>query len=273
MTTLVKISSSLKKNGIFYILGLLAALSLKYHYSTAGAEDLAWMLAPVAHLVGLVGGITFEWEQSAGFVNYSHAVIIAPACAGINFLIICFCSLYFSFVSRLARPAAKCAWLGASLAFSYLVALCTNTIRILISIYLYETPIYGGWITPERVHRLAGILIYIFALVAIFLAAEGLMRHMTRTGQIPLNMKKRRTDQVTAPCLTLTRPLTWYMLITLCVPLLNGAFRGNGVEFMEHSLLVASATLIVFTISFSIMAILQKRVDISKQTKEKGADR
>jgi hypothetical protein len=160
-----------------------------------------------------------------------------------------------------------------SLALSYLVTLCTNTIRILLSIYLYGAPIYGAWITPERVHRLVGTLMYVCALVAVYLAVEGLVVRLNRSAQIPSITGGRRTDQFPAPARTLTKPFAWYMLITVFVPLLNGALRDNGTEFMEHSVLVASAALFVCTISFSIMAILKKKVDILNQTKEKGADR
>ena len=110
------VTAMLRDNVLFYAVGLLAALGLKYYYSIAGADDLGWILTPVARLAGLLGEIHFQWEPHAGFVSHSSEVIIAPACAGINFLIICFSTIYFTFVGGLRGTGVKCAWFGASLA-------------------------------------------------------------------------------------------------------------------------------------------------------------
>ncbi len=86
----------LLRNSIFYILALLIAWGLKYHYSRSGSDELAWVLAPTAGLVELISGIQFENEAHTGFVSQGSRIIIAPACAGINFLIIAFCMATFS---------------------------------------------------------------------------------------------------------------------------------------------------------------------------------
>ncbi len=65
-------------------------------------------------------------------------------------------------------------------------------------------------------------------------------------------------------------PFAWYALITVFVPLLNGAARLNGSRFAEHAALVITAWLCVFIIPVAVTAILKKRVDILNQTKEKS---
>jgi hypothetical protein len=73
--------------------------------------------------------------------------------------------------------------------------------------------------------------------------------------------------------MALRAPLAWYILVTVCDPLLNGSLHRDGSALAEHAFLVTAATLCIFTISSSIMAIQQKRVDMLKETKEKGAER
>lgn len=265
-----KVNRTLRDNGLFYLPGFLTALGLKYHYSTATAEDLGWILTPIARLVTLLSGINFHWDLHAGYVSHSHGVVIAPACAGINFLIICFATIFFTFITCLNGKLAKCSWLGVSLAAAYLVTLCANTIRIIISIYLYRAPIYGGWATPARVHELAGTLIYVSFLVAIFLAMERMMRLFKRAALSEPMITTPRAEYFLPTVLAVQVPIAWYVLITIFVPLLNGAARRNGSMFAEHAALVMVTVLFVFLVWFTIAAMFKKRVDIINKTKEKG---
>jgi exosortase K len=93
----------ISQNGMFLFLTLVLAVSLKHHYSEAGSEDLAWILRPTAWLVEHIGKIRFEEEAHTGFVNYSRRIVIASACAGVNFLIIALCMAAFSGLHHLQR--------------------------------------------------------------------------------------------------------------------------------------------------------------------------
>jgi len=272
LATYQKAERILRDNGLFYFAGFLAALGLKYHYSTAGAEDLRWILTPVARLVTLLSGINFEWQLHSGFVSHSQGVVIAPACAGINFLIICFATIFFTFVGRLSSAWAKCSWLGVSLAAAYLVTLCANSIRIIISIYLFNAPIYGGRVTPARVHELAGTLIYVCFLVAFFLAMQRLMLRCKRSAPLGEMIATAGPGRSASVARGVQIPFAWYALITIFVPLLNGAARRNGSQFAEHSALVTVTALFAFLVWLTIAVLFKKRVDISNKTKEKGED-
>jgi len=263
------ITAIIRYNGFFYAFGLLTALGLKYYYSNAAACELEWILTPVARLVGLLSGMQFQWEPAAGFVSHSREVVIAPACAGVNFLIICFATVFFTFVARLTGTAAKCRWFVVSIAAAYQVTLCANTFRIIISIYLYGAPIYDGWVTPERVHCLAGTVVYVTFLMLTFFAVELFMRRCKRPGTHgPLGVRSGATD-FSYLHRTLPVPFAWYALVTVLVPLLNGAAGRSGSRFAEHAALVTAAGLFIFIIPASVAAILKKRVDISNKTKEK----
>ncbi|RPJ08177.1 MAG: exosortase K, partial [Deltaproteobacteria bacterium] len=162
----------LLQNGLSYALGIAIAAGLKYYYSQASSEDLHWVLAPTVRLVELLGGIRFEREWNEGFINHAHRMIIGPSCAGVNFLVIAFSTLFFSFAYRLRGVRKKLLWLAISLVMAYLLALGVNAFRIMAAIHLKEVDIYGEWITPARVHRIEGTLVYFFFLFLIYLGGK-----------------------------------------------------------------------------------------------------
>ena len=72
-----------------------AAYALKRHYATASAEELGWVLAPTAALVECFTSIHFTLERGVGFMSDSRDVVIAPACAGLNYFVVAMLSLSF----------------------------------------------------------------------------------------------------------------------------------------------------------------------------------
>jgi exosortase K len=248
-----KLLTILRQNGLPYLLGITAAVALKYHYSVADAEALLWMLSPVARLVGFFSTIQFQWELYSGFVSLSHEIRIAPACAGINFMIICFSALFFPLVHRLPGRTVKISWLWLSLAVAYLATLLTNTARILISIELYGASIYGEWITPERIHRLTGTAIFLVVLVIVYLTAERLTSSPPVSG--PLTKEKNR---LFSPAV-LIAPLACYVTVTVVVPLLNGAYGRHGSPSAEHLLPVIGLSLTVLFV-FALPGLLYRLI-------------
>lgn len=255
LTKLNKGKDFLLQNGIFYILALFIAFGLKYHYSHALSDDLDWILGPTAALVGYASSIDFDKEENAGFVNREQRIIIAPSCAGVNFLIIAFCMTIFSCLHRLRRTRSKLICLGISALGSYFLAVFVNTLRIIVSIYLYEADIYNGWITPERVHRIEGIAIYFFFLCVFYLIIRKIMNHYafdvvekkkTETGK---NLKiSDYTHQVYAGL----APLIWYFLFVIIIPLINTTYQGKVPQFVEHYCVVISVCFGVFLLVFLI---------------------
>jgi exosortase K len=240
---------------LFYSVGLLAALGLKTIYSRGGSEDLKWILLPTTRLVEALSGLTFEYEKHAGFVNRAEGIIIAPSCAGINYMIIVFCSFYFSFLPRFKASGAKLAWLGCSLGLAYLVTLGANAGRIMLSILLFEADIYGGWVTPERVHRIEGTVIYFLFLLVVYLLMERGVEYWKPSKGVRRLWLDARHQALISLCLAFLVPFFWYGVITIVLPLLNGAARVEGAKFLEHSLLVFSLSLGVLVTLFSILLL------------------
>jgi exosortase K len=210
------------------IAGLIAialALGVKAFYSNAGATQLLWILAPSAWLARAAGGIDLVWEPGAGYISHAYHMVVGASCAGINFLVIAFLTLYFSFARHFS---SRMRWLASSAAIAFLAAIAANGLRIVVSAHLWNADIYGGWITPGGMHRLAGVVIYYASLLGLYLAVAA------RAG-------------VAAPKLA---PLAWYIGVSLGVPMAGRLLAGGGPGFTEHALWVGGIALALTALMF-----------------------
>jgi exosortase K len=237
----------ISQNGMFLLLACVLAVALKQHYSEDSSEDLTWILRPTAALVERISGIPFEEEAHMGFVNYSRRIVIAPACAGVNFFIVAFLMAMFRGLSHIQDKRLKWLWFAGALVGAYGLTVLVNAARIIVSIHVYEADIHSGWLTPERLHRLEGVIIYFFFLCLFYRII---------TAVCPL-MQGPQRESIEAQCvcsdslrwgLAALVPLFWYGLITLAIPLLNGAMAKDGARFAEHSAMIISGCLAVLAV-------------------------
>lgn len=194
------------------------ALGLKAFYRHAGATELLWILAPSAWLARFAGGIDLVYEPGAGFISHTYHLVVGSACAGVNFFIICFLCLYFSFAGHFS---SRLRWFVSSLLISFGATVAANGLRIFVSAHLWNADIYGQWVTAERMHRLAGIGIYYASLLALYFAIE------SRLG-------------ARAPT---TAPLFWYVGVSLGVPLAGRLFSQGTPGFAAHAAWVMAVAL------------------------------
>lgn len=246
------------KNSIFYLLALLIALGLKYHYSRAPSDGLVWILGPTAGVVEYMSGIRFEKEDGSGFVSRRHQIIIAPACAGVNFLIIAFSMTVFSGLHRFRAFGPKTFWLVISAAGAYFLTIAVNAVRIVTSIYMVTADIHTQWLTPGQLHRIEGIFIYFFALCLFYRALENTLRLCTPG---PAQTRKKWIQQDSdfiGKFHSVVVPLFWYLLVSLGIPLLNSAYHKNGSRFVEHGLVTLAVCMVVFLSVFLIQSCCRR---------------
>lgn len=208
------------------ILAMLIMLALKGHYSMATADQLGWILAPTSRLIAWLTTAHPAYESGVGYVDFAHGIIVAPACAGVNFMIMAFGLAAFHSLAWVRRLQGLAAWIMICLSGAYGYTLLVNTVRIVLSMALYGADIYGIWMTADQAHRLAGILLYIGALCLLFYALQTLSHRPNRRWGINPDIEYRRLPGWV--------PLLWYVMGTIGVPLAHALIRHRPLSFGEH---------------------------------------
>ena len=183
----------------------LYALALKQYYSTASANELRWILAPTVFIVELLSGRSFQFESYTGYMSSDHTFVIAVPCAGVNFLTTAFLMLALRRLWQARFEGVSWRFLPLSIVVAYVTTVIANAIRICVALEIQRRSIeVGGW-DANQLHRVEGIVVYFGFLMLLFVVME------------------RRL---------LMCPVIIYYVMTLGVPLVNGAFHRAG--FWEH---------------------------------------
>jgi exosortase K len=223
-----------RRNAQLFVVAL-CATAIKLHYSTAGADQLRWMLAPTTFLVELGSGARFEFEPHAGYINGDRTFLIAASCAGVNFLIASFLMLTLKRLwgSRFSGMAWR--FIPFAALCAYLTTLVANATRISVALQLRALPLGAGGLSPSQLHRLQGIVIYFGFLLLLFILDEKIGCE---------SASGKQSASLATFCRRLSPPLLVYYATTLGMPVLHGAYR-RGAEFWEHSLFVLLTPLLL----------------------------
>ena len=205
------------------IASCIAALTVvvvgKEWYRDASANDLRFILAPTAQLVSWITSHDFVYESGQGWMNTDVMFVIAPACAGINFALAAFLALTLGALAGMTSWQATAKRIALAVVLAYVGTLVVNTTRISIAVELHRADI----------HRAQGIVIYLAGLCGLYALARA------------IEGRKLQTIK------WLAVPLGAYVLITLVMPLANGAARRD--DFVRHATAVLAACLVVVTIA------------------------
>ena len=224
-----------------WVVVLLCAFALKQYYSRASANQLLWILAPTTELVELVSGTSFEFESYAGYISSDRSFLIAPSCAGVNFLIAAFLMLSARKLLRDESPGTAWRFIPAAALIAYLVTLVANTVRIVIALRLGRLPEIRG-LNPYQLHRVEGIFVYFGFLLLLFVVSEKLSEGKT-SGLLRQSFF----------------PLLVYYATILGIPLANGGYR-QGYGFWEHTAFVILIPLLLI-LPLAVFCWLRKRID------------
>lgn len=224
----------------FYLAGALLLFLTKYYYSRAEVGALDWILAPTARWAGFLGGITFQYDPDLGYVSHHFRFIIARSCSGVQFMIVVFAALLFSFLHRMTTEKRRYQWFLISAVIAFSSTVFINGIRIVLAVYLPF--VYSGRLSPERLHSMIGIVTYLIGLMVLYRTVD----HITARSNITA---RARLYQYLVPVL-------WYAFIVLFVPLLNGAYRNDG--FTEYAMMILAVCLCLAAI-YAIFTLIAKR--------------
>lgn len=245
----IQLSSDLPGRVLRCLIVLLLSFLLKRYYSSADSQGLFWILAPTARLVELFSGLSFANEPGLGWFNQLHEVVIAPSCGGVNFLIIMFCMSSFQIIFSGLRGYGLLLMAGFAGLASYGVTLFVNAVRIWLSILLYRADIYSGWLTPDAVHRIAGVTLYYLFLCFYYQLVSYILNRQAMKLQ-----SSGYGGSKSGRILLLFIPLFWYLLFSLGVPFLNRAYQQQPDLFFEHCLTVGSTSVLLSAIIVIVVA-------------------
>ena len=231
------------RRAVPYCIVIALAVALKRYYSLADAGSLVWILAPTARCVELVSGIAFTFESGTGFTNLDHRAVIAPACAGINFMIIVFCMTAFCCIGRCKRPGMRLLAVPVCFLAAYCLAVGINALRIAGAVYLYDAAVHFGWFTQERIHRLEGTTVYFAGLCGIY----ALLTSSFRAGSQECRRFWQKMEVNASPIRVwrFLTPTAWYLAVTLAIPLVLGKYSFYRGELVEHGLFVCMIPMVI----------------------------
>lgn len=227
-----------------YLLKWIAVLSIavgsKFYYSNADVNELRWILAPTAVLVEWVTWSSFSFESYAGYMNREHTFLIAASCSGVNFLIAAFLMLS---LSRLWNdPSARWSLLPKAGVLAFLATIVANTVRISVAMQLQDLEPMVAWLDEEGSHRLLGIVVYFGSLLLLFVLVGD--RHPG---------ERLFPADGTSLFRRFLWPLCIYYLVTLGIPIANGALLSNG-SFWRHSLFVLLTPILLIAMITALRA-------------------
>jgi exosortase K len=206
--------------------------AMKRYYTAATVDELQWILGPTATLVTALTGVGFEWEPGQGYLSRERFFLIAKACAGINFMIAAFGMMAIVRGRRVTSCRAAAGILLMCVLASYSAAVCVNAARIAVAMWLAAHPAGFAGMTAAQVHRVEGIACYFGGLVLLYQLVQYADRPPSHR-PIPACFGGQAPELV---------PLFWYLVITVAVPVANGAASG-GKLFVEHTLFVLAVPL------------------------------
>jgi len=151
---------------------LLIAWGLKRHYAAARADDLWWILSPVARLVGLMTRTRFAFQPGEGYFSRDRLFLIEKSCAGINFMIAAFGMLMLALLHRVESRFSAARILSVSLLASYSAAVLVNAVRIAIAMWLGAHQAALSAFSAADIHRVEGITVYFGGLVLLYEVAQ-----------------------------------------------------------------------------------------------------
>src|SRR5689334_20734338 len=183
----------------------LCAFALKQYYSSATANELRWILAPTTFIVERLSGRSFQFESYTGYMSSDRTFVIAVPCAGVNFLITAFVMLGLRRLWNGRFESVSWRVFPISMAVSYVTTVIANAMRIVIALEIQRRAVDVSWLTENQLHRLEGIVVYFGFLMLLFVVVERKL---------------------------LMFPVVVYYVMTLGVPIVNGAFHRPG--FWEH---------------------------------------
>ena len=235
---------------ISYALLLALLFALKLHYSEATVDQLRWILEPTARIISVIRSSAYVFYSGQGYFSSVDLVAIVKGCAGVNYFILLLALITLPRVYKRESFRKQLLLIGKALIFAYIITVVINTLRIYLSIFLFDLDIYGGFITKDGVHSVVGISIYFASLLFFSQVSEWLFGGSAPSVSMHISRGKLSggiSSVMLQESWHFFVPFMLYITMTLVVPLIN---RGVVFDhhFWMHQLLVVGMALAITTV-------------------------
>lgn len=215
-------------------IAVIAVVGGKHYYRNASADDLAWLLAPTAHLVSTITGAQFVREAGVGWIDPEIMFLIAPVCAGCQFLFAGFLVISIAWLREMQTWRTMASRLVLAAGCAYLATLAINAIRVAIAVWMHTARV-----SSSGVHRFEGIVVYFGGLCALYALATSAQR----ASRFRL----------------LVVPMAIYLVITLVFPIMNGAVTRPGFARHAAAILAVCGAIAAFALVLATVGRLWVR--------------
>lgn len=147
----------------------------------AKVDQLKWILQPTIWIVTGALDMAFHFVSGKGFVNANGSIIVDTSCAGVVFLVISSSLTWSQLLPFPRQPRRPVVYILIGILGPYLTTILANSSRIIVSIRMKPLRIPERLsISPESIHLLTGMLVYLFALVLFFLGLKKVLHVLQR---------------------------------------------------------------------------------------------
>lgn len=157
-----------------YLITILIIIIIKLFYNIADINSFLFILNPVVFIINIFGGTYFYFEESIGFYDLNENIIIGKSCAGINFLLILFSMLVFTFIHKFKRMKNKYILFVLFLILSYIITIFANSSRIIVSMLFLNLDLF--YTHKEIIHKSIGVICYFSYLLVSYLSVDKIIK-------------------------------------------------------------------------------------------------
>ncbi|QXM05300.1 exosortase K [Crassaminicella indica] len=149
-----------------YIWIIFIAACIKMIFKYGDFQYILFILKPVTKIVELVLGVAFKYYEGIGFINADFKIHISRGCSGINFFIMVFLMISFSFLFKIRNKNKS---LVALIFFivAYFITIIANASRIIVAFLIMNTITFN--MKYERLmHQSIGVVFYFSYLIITY---------------------------------------------------------------------------------------------------------
>ena len=150
---------------------------LKFWFTSADNNDLAFLLKPTDKFVGLLTGSHSVYFTDNGYYHEKLNILIDKSCSGFNFWILSFLLFTYLTVRYVDKHFYKLLAILLSFIGAYLLTIFVNTSRIFVSINMQNQTKNIFPHQQDIIHEAIGIITNLTFLILTYYLIEKILTH------------------------------------------------------------------------------------------------